>query len=83
MGSQRRRFSPEFRRDAVALFRSSGRSIASVAKELGIGESSLGGWLAKDRAQRASADPVGYAAEVVGFPPLTGHVGYAAWSAWG
>jgi transposase len=64
MGSQRRRFSPEFKRDAVGLYRSSGRSVAAVAKELGVGESNLGGWLAKDRAQRASADPVGYAAEV-------------------
>jgi transposase len=64
MGSQRRRFSPEFKRDAVALYRSSGRSIAAVAKELGVGESNLGGWLAKDRERRASADPVGYAAEV-------------------
>ena len=59
MGQQRRRFSPEFKRDAVALHKSSGRSIAAVAKELGIGESNLGGWLAKDREQRAMADPVG------------------------
>src|SRR4051812_45141956 len=64
MGQQRRRFSPEFKRDAVALHRSSGRSIAAVAKELGIGESNLGGWLAKDREQRAMVDPVGYAVEV-------------------
>ena len=64
MGQQRRRFSPEFKRDAVALCRSSGRSIAAVAKELGIGESNLGGWLAKDREQRAMTDPVGYAVEV-------------------
>ena len=37
---------------------------AAVAKELGIGESNLGGWLAKDREQRAIADPVAYAVEV-------------------
>jgi len=64
MGSQRRRFSPEFKRDAVALHRSSGHSIAAFAKELGVGESNLWGWLSKDREQRAAADPVGYAAEV-------------------
>jgi transposase len=64
MGQQRRRFSPEFKRDAVALQKSSGRSIAAVAKELGVSESNLGGWLAKDREQRAIADPVRYAAEV-------------------
>jgi transposase len=64
MGQQRRRFSPEFKRDAIALYKSSGRSIAAVAKELGVGESNLGGWLAKDRERRAISDPVGYAAEV-------------------
>ena len=64
MGRQRRRFSPEFKRDAIALQKSSGRSIAAVAKELGISESNLGCWLAKDREQRADADPAGYAIEV-------------------
>jgi transposase len=66
MGQQRRRFSLEFKRDAVAVCKSSGRSIVAVAKELGIGESNLGGWLAMDREQRAIADPVGYAAAVAG-----------------
>jgi len=42
-GTERLRFSPEFERDAVALHKSSGRSIAAVAKELGIGESNLAG----------------------------------------
>ncbi len=64
MGDQRRRFSPEFKRDAIALHKSSGRSIAAVAKELGIGESNLGGWMAKDRERRALADPAGFAIEV-------------------
>jgi hypothetical protein len=41
MGQQRRRFSPEFKADAVALVRSSGRPIAAIARELGIGESNL------------------------------------------
>lgn len=64
MGDTRRRWSPEFKRDAVALVRSSGRSMAEVAKELGCGESSLGYWMAKDRVERAAADPERYAAEV-------------------
>jgi len=38
MGQQRRWFSPEFNHDAIALHKSSGRSIAAVAKELGIGD---------------------------------------------
>jgi transposase len=64
MGQQRRRWSPEFKRDAVALVRSSGRPICDVARELGCGESSLGNWVAKDRDERAKADPVAHAAEV-------------------
>ena len=64
MGQQRRRFSPEFKRDAVALVRSSGRPIAQIAKELGVGESNLSYWLAKDHQKRVTADPERFAAEV-------------------
>ena len=52
MGDSRRRWSPEFKRDAVALVRSSGRPISDIARELGCGESSLGYWLTKDRQSR-------------------------------
>jgi transposase len=64
MGRQRRRFSPEFKRDAVALLRSSGKPISQVARELGVGETSLGNWVGKDRAERALVDPERFAAEV-------------------
>ena len=37
MGDSRRRWSPEFKRDAVALVRSSGRPISDIARELGCG----------------------------------------------
>jgi transposase len=63
MGDKRRRWSPEFKRDAVALVRSSGRPIAEVARELGCGESSLGYWVAKDRQARVAEDPQRFAAE--------------------
>ena len=63
MGQQRRQFSPEFKADAVALVRSSGRPIATVARELGIGESNLSNWLKKDREDRATADPGRFEAE--------------------
>src|ERR1700729_780062 len=57
MGQQRRQFSPEFKADAVALVRSSGRTIAAVAHELGVGESNLSYWLKKDAEGRADSDP--------------------------
>ncbi len=41
----RRRFSEEFKRDAVELLRTSGRPIAQVADELGLYDSTLGNWV--------------------------------------
>jgi transposase len=63
MSGQRRRWSPEFKRDAVNLVRSSGRPVAEIARELGVGESSLGNWVAKDRKERQVADPERFEAE--------------------
>ncbi|MDQ3932306.1 MAG: transposase [Actinomycetota bacterium] len=40
-----RRFSEEFKRDAVELLRTSGRPIAQVADELGLYDSTLGNWV--------------------------------------
>jgi len=53
----RRQFSPEFMADAVALVRSSGRSIAAIARERGIGASSLARWVKKSEVDRAATDP--------------------------
>lgn len=39
-----RRYSAEFKSDAVALLRTSGRSIAEVARELGVTDTSLRTW---------------------------------------
>ena len=55
MGQQRRQFSPEFKADAVALVRSTGRPIAAIAHELGIGDSNLSYWLKKDRQDRGGS----------------------------
>ena len=44
-GPTTRRYTDEFKRDAVALYRSSGRSIKEVARELGIPDTSLGTWV--------------------------------------
>ena len=58
-----RRYSPEFKRDAVALLQSSGRSIAEVARELGVSDMSLATWareqaksMGKEEAEQAEAD---------------------------
>ncbi len=45
MSRAKRVFSPEFREDAVRLVIDSSRPIASVARELGIGEGTLGNWV--------------------------------------
>jgi transposase len=41
----RRSFSKEFKRDAVDLFRSSGKTLAEVARDLDLTESALRGWV--------------------------------------
>lgn len=59
MGEQRRtrrRFTAEFKRDAVELVRTSGKSIAEVARELGIYDSTLGNWVKQDRIDRGEAE---------------------------
>jgi len=48
------RYSGEFKRDAVALVESSGRRVASVARELGVNPESLRQWVAQSRAEAAS-----------------------------
>lgn len=52
----RRKFSDEFKADAVALVEESGGQIAKVAKELGIYDSSLGNWVRQAR-ESADGDP--------------------------
>jgi transposase-like protein len=52
----RRRFTDEFKRDAAALVLDTDRSIAQVARELDVYESSLGRWVAQERADRGDSD---------------------------
>jgi transposase len=59
-GSSQRRYSEEFKKDAVALLRSSGRPIAEVARELGVTDTSLGTWAretARSGGSRTKVDP--------------------------
>ena len=44
-----RKFTEDFKREAVRLVQTSGRTIEQVADDLGIGRSTLGKWLAKHR----------------------------------
>ena len=45
MGSQRREFSPEYKDEAVKLVVNTGRAVATVARELGVKEQTLGRWV--------------------------------------
>ncbi|MDY7106806.1 MAG: transposase [Actinomycetota bacterium] len=52
----RRSFTPEFKADAVALVLDEGRTIADVARSLGIGETNLGNWVRQARIDRGERD---------------------------
>ncbi|RPA57146.1 transposase, partial [Gordonia oryzae] len=49
MGSTRRSFTAEYKAEAVRLVLDSGDSVASVAKNLGVHETTLGKWVKKAR----------------------------------
>ncbi|MGH8904849.1 MAG: transposase [Egibacteraceae bacterium] len=52
----RRKFTDEFKRDAIALVDSSGRPIAEIARDLGIYDSTLGAWVRQDRIDRGERE---------------------------
>lgn len=52
----RRRFTDEFKRNAVELVRTTGKPIAQVARDLGVTETSLGRWVAQDRVDRGERE---------------------------
>ena len=54
MGS-RRRFTPEYRRDVACLVLDTGSTIASVARDVGLGESVVGRWVKLERERRQAA----------------------------
>jgi transposase len=64
VGRNRRKFTPEFKAEAVALVEASGGNIAAVAKELGIYDSTLGNWVRQFREQAEGAPSVEERAEM-------------------
>ena len=50
--SERRKYDAEFREGAVTIVRETGKPIAEVARDLGIGAGTLGNWVKKDRLAR-------------------------------
>jgi transposase len=60
----RRKFTPEFKAEAVRLVEESGGNIAKVAKELNIHDSSLGNWVRKAREEAEGAPTAEERAEI-------------------
>lgn len=52
---KKRRFSNEFKREAVQLARDSGKTITQLARELGLGTSLLAKWVREAEAAEAKA----------------------------
>lgn len=51
----RRKFTPEFKAEAVEMVRAADGNIARVARELGVYDSTLGNWVRDAREQAAGA----------------------------
>ena len=51
------KFTPEFREEAAKMVVDTGRPIAEVARELGVGETTLGNWVKAYRAKHADDEP--------------------------
>jgi transposase-like protein len=54
---RRRKFSPEFKDEAVKMVIESSRAIAEVAREIQVNEGTLGNWVNKYRVEHAGEEP--------------------------
>jgi transposase-like protein len=54
---KRRKFSPEFKDEAVKAVIMNSRPIAQVAREIGVNEGTLGNWVATYRRDHADEEP--------------------------
>ena len=57
MRERRRKFSPEFKDEAVKMVIESSRAIAAVAREIQVNEGTLGNWVNKYRVEHADEEP--------------------------
>ena len=56
MSEKRRKFSPQFRAEAVQMVLETGKPIAEVARDLGVHDGTLGNWVATWR--RDNPEPI-------------------------
>jgi transposase len=56
MTEVRRKYDAEFREGAVRIVRETDKSIAEVARDLGLHAGTLGNWVKKDRIERGEAE---------------------------
>ena len=57
MGTKKRKtYTPEYRREAAHLVIDTGRTIAAVAREIGVGEQLLGRWVHDERARMGAGE---------------------------
>lgn len=57
MPERRRKFTPEFKDEAVKLVIDTSRPIAEVAREIGVNEGTLGNWVNTYRVNHADEEP--------------------------
>jgi transposase len=57
VSGNRKKYTPEYREQAVRLVVDTGRPVAHVAAEIGVGEQLLGRWVAAAKARSAADNP--------------------------
>lgn len=57
MPERRRKFSPEFKDEAVKMVIEGSRAVAEVAREIHVNEGTLGNWVNKYRVAHADEEP--------------------------
>ena len=70
MSEKRTKYDAEFREGAVRIVEETGKSVAAVARDLGVNEGTLGNWVVRARETRTGAKGLGHGllnARVVGW----------------